>query len=40
MQLINAESEEELEMLIDTKVPAIQKAARVIIDMSNDNKIR
>ncbi|MFQ7292567.1 MAG: Rpn family recombination-promoting nuclease/putative transposase [Monoglobales bacterium] len=40
MQLINAESEEELEMLSDTKVPAIEKAVNVIIDMSNDSKIR
>ena len=40
MQLINAESEEELEMLSDTKVPAIEKAVNVIIDMSNGSKIR
>lgn len=40
MQLINAESEEELEMLNNTNVPAIKKAVKVIYDMSSDAKIR
>ena len=40
MQLINAESEEELEMLNETEVPAIKRAVVVIKDMSADEKLR
>ena len=40
MQLINAESEEELDMLTKTEVPAIKKAANVIMDMSTDARLR
>ena len=40
MQLINAESEEELDMLNETRVPAIQKAVVVIKEMSADEKIQ
>ncbi len=40
LQLINAESEEELEMLRQTNVPEIQKAVMVIHQMSEDEKIQ
>lgn len=40
MQLINAETEEELEMLSNTDVPAINKAAKTLLEMSNDPKIQ
>ncbi len=40
MQLINAENEEELDMLNNTNVPAIQRAVVVIKDMSADERIR
>ncbi len=40
MQLINAENEEELDMLNNTNVPAIQRAVVVIRDMSADERIR
>ena len=40
MQLINAESEEELDMLNKTDVPAIRQAVVVIKEMSADEKVR
>lgn len=40
LQFINADSEEEFDMLSRTNVPAIQKAVKVIYDMSEDAKIR
>ena len=40
MQLINAETEEELEMLSNTDVSAINKAAKTLLEMSNDPKIQ
>lgn len=40
LQLINAESEEELAMLENTNVPVIQKAVMVIHKMSADEKMR
>ncbi len=40
LQLINAESEEELAMLQETNVPAIQKAVMVIHKMSADEKMQ
>ena len=40
LQLINAESEEELQMLNQTGVPEIQKAVYVLNQMSKDEKIR
>ena len=40
LKLINAETEEELEMLEQTGFEPIQKAARVIRDMSEDTRIR
>ncbi len=40
IQFINADSEEEFKMLAETKVPTIEKAVKVILDMSEDTKIR
>lgn len=40
LQLVNAESEEELDMLQNTNVPEIKKAVRVIHRMSDDEKLR
>lgn len=40
LQLMNAESEEELGMLQETNVPVIQKAVMVIHKMSADDKMQ
>lgn len=40
LQFINAENEEEFEMISQTNIPIMQKAVRVIYDMSEDTKIR
>lgn len=40
LQYINADREEELAMLESTNVPIMKKAVRVILDMSEDTKIR
>ena len=40
LQFINADSEEDLEMISRTNVPIMQKAVNVIYDMSEDTKIR
>ena len=40
LQFINADSEEEFEMLNQTNVPIMQKAVRIIYDMSEDTRIR
>ena len=40
LQFINAESEEEFEMIRNTDVPVMKKAVRVIYDMSEDARIR
>jgi len=40
LQLINAESEEELEMLENTNIPEMKKAATVIRNMSEDARLR
>lgn len=40
LQLINAETEEELTMLENTGVPSIQKAVMVVHEMSADEKMR
>lgn len=40
LQLINAESEEELDMLKETNVSEIQKAVMIIHKMSDDEKIQ
>ncbi len=40
LQFINADSEEEFEMINQTNVPIMQKAVRVIYDMSEDTRIR
>ena len=40
LQFINAESEEEFEMIKNTDVPTMKKAVRVIYDMSEDTRIR
>lgn len=40
LQFINADSEEEFEMISQTNVPIMQKAVNVIYDMSEDTKIR
>ena len=40
LQFINADSEEDFEMVEATSTPIIQKAVRVIYDMSEDTKIR
>ncbi len=40
LQFINAENEEDLEMINQTNVPIMQKAVRVIYDMSEDTKVR
>ena len=40
LQFINADSEEDFEMINQTNVPIMQKAVRVIYDMSDDTKIR
>ena len=40
LQFINADSEEDFEMVEATSMPIIQKAVRVIYDMSEDTKIR
>ena len=40
IQFINADSEEEFKMLAETKIPTIEKAVKVILDMSEDTKIR
>ncbi len=40
LQFINADSEEELEMINQTNIPIMQKAVRVIYDMSEDTKLR
>ena len=40
LQFINADSEEDFEMVEATSIPIIQKAVKVIYDMSEDTKIR
>lgn len=40
LQFINADSEEELEMINETNVPIMHKAVRVIYDLSEDTRIR
>lgn len=40
LQFINAESEEELEMIKNTDVPIMKDAVRVIYDMSDDTRIK
>ena len=40
LQFINADSEEEFEMISQTNVPIMQKAVKVIYDISEDTKIR
>ena len=40
LQFINADSEEEFEMISQTHVPIMQKAVKVIYDISEDTKIR
>ncbi len=40
LQFINADSEEDFEMVEATSMPIIQKAVKVIYDMSEDTKIR
>lgn len=40
LQFINADSEEEFEMISRTNVPIMQKAVNVIYDMSDDTRIR
>ena len=40
LQFINADSEEEFEMISQTNVPIMKKAVNVIYDMSEDTKIR
>ncbi|MDD6485236.1 MAG: Rpn family recombination-promoting nuclease/putative transposase [Clostridiales bacterium] len=40
MQLINSESEEELDMLNKTQVPAIQQGVSIIREMSEDERTR
>ena len=40
LQLVNAESEEELDMLNNTKVPEISKAVMIIHEMSADEKMQ
>lgn len=40
LQFINAESEEEFEMISRTNIPIMQKAVNIIYDMSEDTKIR
>ena len=40
LQFMNAESEEELEMIKNTEVPVMERAVNVIYDMSDDTKIR
>lgn len=40
LQFINADSEEEFEMIKQTEIPIMQKAVRIIYDISEDTKIR
>ncbi len=40
MQLINSESEEELDMLQETNVPAIQRGVFIIRELSEDEQVR
>ncbi len=40
LQYINADKEEELAMIENTNVPIMQKAVRVIYDMSEDTRMR
>lgn len=40
LQFINAETEEELNMLEETNLPIMKKAVRVVRDMSDDARIR
>lgn len=40
LQFINADSEEDFEMLNQTNIPIMQQAVRVIYDMSEDTRIR
>lgn len=40
LQFINADSEEEFDMIEATNIPIMQKAVRVIYDMSEDSKLR
>lgn len=40
LQFLNAESEEEFEMINNTNVPIMQKAVNVIFDMSKDTRVR
>ena len=40
LQYINADKEEELAMIENTNVPIMQKAVRVIYDMSEDTRVR
>ena len=40
LQFINADSEEDFEMINQTDIPIMKKAVKVIYDMSEDTKIR
>ncbi len=40
MQLIRADTEEELNMIKDTNIPAMKQAVQVIFDMSDDTALR
>lgn len=40
MHFLNANSEEEFEMLKDTKVPIMERAVNVIYDLSEDTRVR
>ncbi|MCM1328130.1 MAG: Rpn family recombination-promoting nuclease/putative transposase [Ruminococcus sp.] len=40
LQFINADSEEDFEMINQTNIPIMQKAVRVIYDMSEDTRVR
>lgn len=40
LQLINAESEEELDMIKETNIPVMEKAVMIIHQMSDDEKIQ
>ena len=40
MHFLNASSEEEFEMLKDTKVPIMERAVNVIYDLGEDTRVR
>ena len=40
MHFLNADSEEDFEMLKETKVPIMERAVKVIYDLSEDTKVR